>query len=206
MRLILVRHAESVWNEQGKYQGSADIPLSERGKREAGALAERLKSEKIDAAYSSNLSRAYDTARIISESHGLNVQAVPELAEMNFGEWEGLTYLEIKERFGEESFQTWMHDPERVDIPGGEKFADFADRIELAMAWIVALHSDNETILIVAHGASLMVYGCRLNKEALSCYRRYVHRNAAFSIVEFRGDSIVFEVINDFTHLDGFES
>ncbi|MGE5404514.1 MAG: histidine phosphatase family protein [Candidatus Saccharibacteria bacterium] len=206
MKLILVRHAESVWNEQGKYQGSADIPLSERGKREAVALAERLKNMKIDAAYSSNLSRAYDTAQIIAEPHGLDVKPVPELAEMNFGEWEGLTYIEIKERFGEESFQTWLHDPERVDIPGGEKFGDFADRIEQAMTQIAAAHRDDETILIVAHGAALMVYGCRLNKENLNCYRRYVHRNAAYSIVEFKGDTIVFEVINDFTHLDGFES
>lgn len=206
MKLILVRHAESIWNEQGKYQGSADIPLSERGKREAKALAERLKDEKLDAAYSSHLSRAYDTATIVAEPHGIKVQPVPELAEMNFGEWEGLTYQEIKERFGVDAFETWMHDPEHVDIPGGEQFGDFADRIEEAMGRIVAAHSDDETILIVAHGAALMVYGCRLSKEELCCYRRYVHRNAAFSIVEFNGDSIIFDVINDFSHLDGFES
>lgn len=202
MRLILVRHAESVWNKEGRYQGLTDIPLSDRGRAEARALAERLRGEKIDAAYASHLSRALETARIIAQPHGLEVTVEPGLAEMDFGEWEGLTSAEIIERFGEEAFKTWFHDPEQAVIPGGENFSEFADRIENAMNGIVARHRDNETLLIVTHGAALMVYGCRLGREELRCYRRYVHRNAALSIVEFAGKTIRFEVINDFRHLE----
>ena len=98
MRLILVRHGSTAWNEEGKYQGTIDIPLSDRGRQEAEMVAERLRDEKIDAVYSSNLRRARETAEIIARPHGLPVQVIEELGEMNFGDWEGMTAQEIKDK------------------------------------------------------------------------------------------------------------
>ncbi|MCX5998617.1 MAG: histidine phosphatase family protein [Chloroflexi bacterium] len=98
-RLLLVRHGTTAWNEMGRYQGSSDIALSARGLREAEALGKRLTDEKIDAFYASDLRRAVQTAQAIipAERHG-ELVICRELREIDFGEFEGLTYNEIRTR------------------------------------------------------------------------------------------------------------
>ena len=121
MRIILIRHGSTIWNEEGKYQGTIDVPLSDRGRQEAEMVAERLREEKIKAIYSSNLGRARETAEIIARPHGLPVQVIDELGEINFGDWEGLTAQEIKDKFGEQAYRTWLEDPVNADISGGDR-------------------------------------------------------------------------------------
>lgn len=200
MRLIAVRHGETEWNAKGKYQGQIDLPLSDGGRKEAKRVAERLKNEKIDAFYASSLTRAIETASIIAEPHGLPVNIIPDLQEMDFGEWEGLTAEEIKKNYGEESYKTWLVDPEAINIPGGEKIKDFALRVKRGLEQVLKAHAQ-DTVVVVTHGGALMVMGCFLQGQELSCFRRYYHHNAALSVVEIEGDMIHFELINDREHL-----
>ena len=109
-RLYLLRHAETEWNIAMKFQGQTDIPLIEDGRRQAAALGRRMSSLKLEALYSSDLVRASETAQIVASYHNKQVETVPELKELNFGEWEGLTHSEIKKKYPEE-LELWWNNP-----------------------------------------------------------------------------------------------
>ena len=128
IKLILVRHGETDWNAQRRYQGQSDVPLNDAGQRQAAALAQRLEGVDISAIYSSDLRRARQTATAIASLHPLPVRDEPRLKEISFGRWEGLTYGEIQERWPEE-MAAWFADPIRVTPPGGERLAQVAERL-----------------------------------------------------------------------------
>ena len=115
-RLVLVRHGETSWNSEGRFQGRADIPLSEVGQRQAVALAAALAREEMHAIYSSDLRRAWDTALAIAERHSVPVCREPGLREMDFGSWEGLTYDQIR-GIWPNVLAAWQADPLRVAPP-----------------------------------------------------------------------------------------
>ena len=93
--LILIRHGATAWNASRRFQGHSDVPLSEEGRSQARRLAVRLRGERFDAIYASDLMRAVETASIVAEPHGLDVRRDPRLREFDFGEWEGLTWDQI---------------------------------------------------------------------------------------------------------------
>ena len=97
--LILARHGETDWNRDGIWQGHGDPPLNELGRRQATELAEKLADVEIDALYSSDLRRAYETAEIVGGAKGLTITADPDLREMDVGSWSGLTMEEIRSAF-----------------------------------------------------------------------------------------------------------
>lgn len=97
--IVLVRHGETDWNLERRWQGHSDRPLNETGRAQARELAEALADEPFDAVYSSDLMRAHETARIVAERMGLDVTAVPDLRETRFGSWEGLSDEEVAHRF-----------------------------------------------------------------------------------------------------------
>ncbi|MCH8055577.1 MAG: histidine phosphatase family protein, partial [Deltaproteobacteria bacterium] len=96
MRLFLLRHGETDWNLQGRCQGVADLDLNERGKQQAVEVAEYLSREKIDAIYSSDLKRALQTAEAIRRFHDLEVTVDSDFRELDHGEFEGLTFTDIR--------------------------------------------------------------------------------------------------------------
>src|SRR5512137_1402932 len=98
-RILLVRHGITAYNEADRLQGRIDNPLSEKGRREAEQLAARLKDEPIDAFFSSPLRRAQETAAIIGRFHDRGLTLVPEFSEIDLGDWEGLDYGLVRERF-----------------------------------------------------------------------------------------------------------
>ena len=99
--LILARHGETDWNRDGIWQGHGDPPLNELGRRQAAELAERMADVEIEALYSSDLRRAYETAEIVGRAKGVEITADPDLREMDVGSWSGLTTEEIATRFPE---------------------------------------------------------------------------------------------------------
>lgn len=200
MRLILVRHGTTIWNSEGKYQGEIDVPLSDRGRQEVKRVAERLQDEDIKAVYSSHLIRARETAEIIARPHGLPVKVIREIGEINFGEWEGLTAQEIKEKFGEETYRIWLEDPANADISGGGRLLEFAERVVRGFNQVVQAHQE-DTVVMATHGGALMVLGCHLHGEDLTCFRKYYHQNAAISVVEVEGDVFRFQHLNCQEHL-----
>ena len=153
-RLLLVRHGETDWNRQQRWQGHSETPLNNAGREQARRVAAELGH--VDAVYSSDLARARETAEIIAADLGQDVrlQTDERLRERGFGAWEGLTMTEIEERFAE-GLRRWQ----RGAGPGAddaETFEAFAERVGAFLDDVLARHPDEE-VLIVAHGGTIRV-------------------------------------------------
>lgn len=159
-QFCLVRHGQTDWNLEGRYQGQSDVPLNEKGRAQAKALAEQLKGQTFAAIFSSDLMRARDTAEAIANQLGLPVQIEPRLREINQGEWEGVLVADIKARYAEIWSQRTM-DPANVRPPGGETVSEVAERVYAALDDI-ARRYPRENVLVVSHGLSIATAICRV--------------------------------------------
>src|SRR5262245_49254488 len=119
MRLILVRHGETVLNAAGRFSGQLDTPLSARGRRQVALVGQWLAARGLDALVASDLLRAHATAHAIAVHHGLPVALDPNLRERSFGAWEGATFAEVGAR-NEQLAEQWKADPLTTMPPGGE--------------------------------------------------------------------------------------
>jgi broad specificity phosphatase PhoE len=147
MRLLLVRHGQSEANATGIVQGHLDFDLTDLGRLQAQATAERLRSEKVDRVIASPLKRAFNTAQTIAAAHGVDVEPVPGLMEYNLGDVSGLTGAEIRERYPEigHAYARGV----RPVFPGEEGRDVFAERIRVVLdAWA----ESKQTVVAVAHG------------------------------------------------------
>ena len=124
MRLIIIRHGESEWNRIGRYQGQADVPLSDLGSRQAEALATRLRNEPIHAIFASPLQRASRTAEAVARHHAdVPFLVEPALLEIDHGDWQGLMSAEVVEQYGA-GLEEWRQYPTRSQMPNGESFSN----------------------------------------------------------------------------------
>ena len=148
---LLVRHGETDWNRDRRFQGHADPPLNETGREQARTLASELAGESLDAVYTSDLARANETAEIIARRLGVPVVVDAELREIDVGEWQGLTWPEIEERFpdGVRNWHERGHGWER-----GETYDALGERVVRALGRIGAEHPAGR-ILIVGHGGTV---------------------------------------------------
>lgn len=150
--LLLVRHGETDWNRDGRWQGQSDTQLNDVGREQAARVAEEL--DGVDVVYSSDLARARETADIVARRLGLEVHVDERLRERGFGAWEGKTAPEIEAEF-RDAHARWL----AGDGPGAddaEPFADFAARVNAFLDDVLARHPE-ETVLVVAHGGSIRV-------------------------------------------------
>jgi broad specificity phosphatase PhoE len=152
-KLLLVRHGETDWNRDGRWQGGSDTRLNDLGRQQARALAEQLDGE-IDVLYSSDLARARETAEIVAAELGLEVRLDPRLRERGFGSWEGLTTIEIEERFVD-AHRRWLAG-EGAGADDAEAFEDFSARVEDFLSDVLRLHPGEE-VLVISHGGSIRV-------------------------------------------------
>ena len=148
LRLTLIRHATTALNEERRYQGATDPPLSERGRRESARLHTRLQGECFDRVLTSDRLRCTETAALAFP--GTSATLEPRLRELDFGTWDGRTYKECMAHHGHQ-FERWIAAPEREMPPGGEAFDDFARRVD---AWIAALPNEG-SILAFSHGGPI---------------------------------------------------
>jgi alpha-ribazole phosphatase len=202
LHLMLVRHGETEWNVQRRYQGQSDIPLSNLGRRQAELVAERLVGKRIDAIYASDLKRAWETAQAIAEKNSLDVLTEPRLRELKFGILEGLTFEEAEEQYPD-MIAAWLEDFNNT--PEG------AETIDLFNARIVSLlddlneKHDEQIVLLVGHGGSLseilrVVLG--LSRER----RWYINMdNASLSEISIAEDYVAVNRLNDTCHLTDLE-
>ncbi len=153
--LLLVRHGQTDWNLEGRYQGGADIPLNATGREQAERLAGELAGHGIDFVYSSPLSRALDTARAIARRSGTDLRTDPRLREMDLGEWEGMLSSRIAELYPQ-LFRQWREDPRPIRPPGGESIRELHDRVVAVVEEIVRRHP-GRTICLVTHKVSMVV-------------------------------------------------
>lgn len=148
--LLLVRHGETEWNQDGRFQGQTDIPLNARGHEQALALAAALAAEPIVAIYASDLCRAHDTAQPLADRLKLPIVITPDLREASFGSWEGLTFAEVR-ALDPITAEGWLRDPVRHRPHDGETREAIVTRVMGAMRRIAEQHPDG-TVAIVTHG------------------------------------------------------
>jgi broad specificity phosphatase PhoE len=197
MRLILIRHGETLWNKEGRIQGTSDIELSEAGIEQARKLALSLKDSDIDAIHASPLKRAYRTAEIINSFHQKKIEVHPELMEMDQGDFEGLSFKELMA--GEKEFlKRWITDPAAVRMPHGETLTELQTRAWQPIEEIIA---SSQNALVVAHNFTIAAILCRLRKISLSEFRSTCVDTASKTVIRFREGQAHIEAINDRSHL-----
>ncbi len=167
--LVLVRHGESQWNLENRFTGWVDVPLSEKGIREAKNAGERLKKEKIhfDKAFTSDLSRAQDTLKLILECLGqssLPVEKNQALNERHYGDLQGLNKAETAKKFGNEQVKIWRRSYD-IAPPGGESLKDTAARtLPYFESKILPELKKGKNLIVAAHGNSLRSIVMHLDK------------------------------------------
>ena len=186
MRLWLVRHGQTDWNLDGRYQGQSDVPLNATGLAQAAAFAASLCGKRFDALYSSDLARAYQTAEVIAACLGLPVQADPRLREINQGEWQGRTLDEIKGIFNNEGPQARKVtiDPVTTRAPGGESVWEVSQRMAQAADDIARRYSTGR-VLVVGHGLALATLYCQAEGFPLGQVYSHIAENTQATIIHW---------------------
>jgi broad specificity phosphatase PhoE len=147
--ILLVRHGETAWNREKIFRGVYDIPLNENGRAQASHLAQALTLRRIDVAYSSPLSRARETARIVLEPHGIEAAVHEGLKDFNYGKWTGLKDEVVASKWPEEHAR-WTAEPHKIRPPDGDTLQEIFDRSFDAVEEIAQKH-DGQTVALFAH-------------------------------------------------------
>ncbi len=199
-RIILVRHGETTWNVEGRYQGQEDTPLSERGLEQGRLLAQGLKNIPIDRAFSSPLKRSFQTCQFCAELHGLDVTADARLSEINHGSWEGRLAADIEAAYPE-TFARWHTTPHLVQMPdGGENLEDVRCRVRAAFDDYVAQYPD-ETLLVAAHDAVNKAIICDLMGIGMEHFWQIKQDNTCVNVLEYQDGVWRIVTLNNTAHM-----
>lgn len=201
-RLLLVRHGETEMRSSEKLWGHTDVKLSAEGLKQAGGLRNRLAEEKIDVVYSSTLERARVTAETIASRHHLDVIPCAELCEIDFGDAEGLTYSEVNQRYPEFA-ESRRKKGTSVKYPGGESLDDLSHRVSDFVNNRLDHHTDEETLLIVAHAGVTRILICQLLGLEARFMRHFRLDLGSLSIVGTYSQGAIISLLNDTCHLRG---
>lgn len=200
-RVLLVRHGETDWNVQTRLQGHTDIALNARGRQQVRRLGDVLAGETLDAVYSSDLQRAFETARAIAGATGAPLHAEPALRERGFGCFEGLTYAEIEARWPADARRWRSRDP-AFGPAGGESLLDFHARCVDAGERLAALHPGG-SIALVAHGGVLDSLYRAATRQALDAARSARMANASLNRLLHGSSGFTLVGWDDHAHLQG---
>lgn len=201
MQVYLIRHGETDWNLEGKCQGISDRPLNETGRRQAEAVARHLREGEFEAFYASSLCRAYETASIIAQGHGQEVQRTDFLWELNQGVFEGCTFPELAGNHGD-FLKEWRRSPADLKMPGGESMQELQNRASGELERIVQRHPTGN-VVVVGHNLCNVTLLCWAMKMDLNNFRHIRQDVAAINIIEFGGRWAhpVVVKLNDTCHL-----
>jgi broad specificity phosphatase PhoE len=204
--LYLIRHGETDWNMEGRWQGHADVPLNEIGRRQAQLLAQRMASEGMSfaAMYSSDLARAYQTAWELGAAVKIAVQLLPSLREIDLGYWSGLTYGEIKERYPIES--QLLEQGQDIPRGGAETMAALGHRVVEAVDAIAAQHR-GEALALITHGGCIRAMLAHADQHLGDSFIKYPHiGNTSISVVTIDPTGWHVQSCNDMAHLEATHS
>lgn len=188
MHFYLIRHGQTDWNTGHRIQGETDVPLNERGRLQAEAAGKAMRQVPIDKIYSSDLSRALDTAKAVQRLHEgrkIPIRAIPEFEEVSFGEWEGMTLDECSRRWPD-LYAKWKQNATSITPPGGETPEEMASRVGRGFR-IIGEDGDlakDSSVVITAHGAVLeYIFDWLLRNE--SEHQEIIVGNASISLVDY---------------------
>jgi alpha-ribazole phosphatase len=201
MRLIIVRHGATLHNAEGRFTGQTNAPLSDYGLTQARALAERLRTMDFSTVISSDLTRATQTAEEILAAHpSASLSLDPDLREIDFGAWEGLTYADVR-HLRPDALADWRHDPIHSAPPGGETAIALQRRVVRAFErW---RRPEQDTIMIwVTHGGVISALLCHALGLDLTTRWQFRRDNASITEFDVGADYIIVMRVNDTAHLE----
>ncbi len=198
--VILVRHGQTAYNLQNRYQGFLDIPLNENGLEQAKLLAESLKDFPIDVFISSPLNRAYVTTETVAKMHGMEIAYTDDrLKEINFGDFAGLTSEEGMEKFPKEA-KLWLESPSLLTFPNGENLRDIQYRGRAALEDAVAKYP-GKTIFIGAHSRLNTTIICSMLGIDLEHFWQVPQSNTCVNVLKYKDGVWTVEIMNSVAHL-----
>lgn len=197
-RIILARHGETEWNAGEVFRGRRDVGLNEAGIRQAELLGDHLADLTIEAVYSSPQKRALDTARSVARHHGLDVVPVDGLMDFNFGAWEGVSRVEVRDR-DREFFERWLREPHLVRVPDGETLDEVRERARSVVDWVISEHGG--TVVLVSHRVVNKVLICALLGLDNSHYSDILLDLAAITVFDHEDGRFRLFKHNDTCHL-----
>ena len=180
---LLVRHGQTDWNVDERWQGHSDIPLNPAGLEQARRLAEKLAGQHFKAIYSSDLQRATQTAEVIGTSLGLAYQTDPRLREINLGQWEGMLVSDVRLQFST-AWEERQRNPLNARAPGGETLPEVAARLEQAFNDIASTYPTGK-VLVVSHGLAMKAMVCLARRLPLGNAYTQPWDNATWQVIEW---------------------
>ena len=202
IRIVLVRHGHVDWLAPERFRGRAELPMSDLGRRQAQAAAGYIAATwKPDAVYTSPLGRCRETGAVIAAPFGLEPQPVDGLADIDYGEWQGLTPAQAQERWPDET-ELWFHAPHLAVIPGGETLPVLLSRASAALRDFLQHHPDG-TVVLVGHDSVNRVLLLFALELPLSRYWHLRQDPCGVSELLFDNGSFMIGSINQTQHLSG---
>ena len=196
----MIRHGQSTWNSEHRIQGQLDPPLSDKGRRQAERVGQRIAGRHFAGFYSSDLKRAFETAQAIEAATGLQAEPMAGLREIFLGEWEGLRTDDLAQRFPE-AWASWTDEPDWDLVPGGEGAALFETRVAAALDEILSRHAQGD-VVVVTHGGVIQIALHRVIGRPSRGLFPFKIQNASISVIERRDGRMVIGGVNDTSHLD----
>lgn len=199
MEILLIRHGETQWNRELVFRGRRDIPLSERGLRQAELLARRLQDCKIDAIFSSPLSRALQTGQPTADALGLTVYPEDAINDLDFGLWSGLSVDQVKAKYPEQ-FEKWRANPLEMDFPEGDSLRDARLR---SFDWLKRISGeDYARIALVTHKVILKLLILSVLDAPERAYWQIHLGTCSISSLSSRDEMLEINYLNDTHHYD----
>ena len=201
-RLYIVRHGATQLTAEDRFAGSTDVPLSDEGRGQIAALAERLRCDKLHAVYTSPLIRTLETARMISSRHDLEPRPEPGLCEIDYGRWEGRSRDEVEAEYAEE-YDAWQDDPLTVAPLRGESGIQVMARALPAVRRIVQNHHRRSVVLVSHKGTIRLLISSLLGLDARGYRDRLDQSPGALNILDFTSDVRArLRLFNDSSHYE----
>ncbi len=200
-RLILIRHGQTAWNTSHRFRGRSDVPLDTVGLTQAQTTGEYIaKLWRLSAVYSSPMTRTMQTAQAIASPFALSVKPRDGLADIDVGEWQGLTEDEVQARWPVELDQ-WAHAPQQVRFPGGETLAQVSARAMRVINELVAQHTD-QTVAVVSHeGINRLVLLAMLGL-GVDRFWHLGQDTCAINVIDATGNDYTLVKLNETCHLN----
>lgn len=204
MEIYFIRHGQTKWNEEKRFQGHSDSPLTEKGISQAILLGEHLKGIEFDKFYSTSLKRAYDTAKYIRGNREIEITIFDAFKEISMGEMEGANREEFVKLYPLQHKYFFADQVEYDPSPyNGESFLELRERVKKGLEEFVELNKNYKRVLVVSHGATLKVLMHLIYQEDLSTLKDIeIPKNTSYSIVKYENGK--YEVL-DFSNISHLE-
>jgi broad specificity phosphatase PhoE len=200
----LLRHGETDYHAQKRMLGRLDVGLNHKGRDQASHVRDFFDGINLAAVYCSPLRRCQETARPTAEAHGLEIEVMQGLMEVDMGDWDGQVIADLFAQQGE-MVGRWMRSPSSVPIPGGEDFGAVRERVLAATRDITSRHPGDDRVLIVAHGGPIRGILCEaLKMDIDNMFRLQIDLASVSSVKYFDGgipETAMVTLVNETSHL-----